>query len=190
MRNAPFRGTSRKASKKGGAKNGVGAKGGAPRYIRRTATSLSLSSLLVFLFVCAALPVVHALSASLGSCPRCSLAWWFIVWSSLLLWFSSPPVVQLLLRFSSWSCGATCSFEARAGGESGRRTGDADWRRSSASCVARPSVSVRGAPERELADHRGTSRVLNCDLSFSKSEAWASIWNETKIFSFISQELQ
>ena len=101
-----------------------GAKGGAPRYIRRTATSLApllrrrswsgafftlrlgvsfaLVPLLLHGLGCAAPPVVQ-----LSSCG-----------SALLLWFSSscgsaPPVVQLLLWSGSWSCGATCSLEAR-----------------------------------------------------------------------------
>ena len=38
--------------------------------------------------------------------------------------------------------GATRSLELAVGGESGRRTRDADWRRRSASCVARTCASV------------------------------------------------
>ena len=107
-----------------------GAKGGALSYIRRTATSLAR-------LVCAALPVVHALS----SCG-----------SALLLWFSSscgsaPPVVQLVLWFMrSWSCGVTCSLETRTGGAAL----PAVWRGLACPCEER---------RRELADHRGTSRV-------------------------------
>ena len=99
-----------------------GAKGGAPSYLRRTDASLA------------------RLSWSGLSALSLSGLWWFrgpVVHALLVLWF-----------MRSWSCGATCSLEAWVGGESGRRTGDADWRRSSAGCVVRTCASVRGAPER------------------------------------------
>ena len=75
--------------------------------------------------------------------------------SALLLWFSSPPVVQLsscgsalLLWFSS-SCGSAGPVvHALVVLWSDLFVGDAYWRRSSAGCGTRPSVSVRGAPER------------------------------------------
>ena len=94
-----------------------GAKGGAPSYIRRTATSLAL----LLGLVCAALPVVHALS-SCGSA--------LLLWVSVSCGSAGPVVHALLVLWSDLF------------------VGDVDWRRSSAGCVARPSGSVRGAPER------------------------------------------
>ena len=123
-----------------------GAKGGAPNYIRRTATSL----VRVFFshalgLVCASPPAGFSSFGRLV-CAGPPLGSWSRS-CALLLWFSSscgsaPPVVRLLLWFS-WSCGS-CAH----GPVSDLFVGDADWRRSSAGCVARPSVSVRRAPER------------------------------------------
>ena len=123
LRNAPFRETSRKDSKEGGARNGVGRraepqaiKGGQPRAwllslacsspLRRRSGSGAWASLRLGASFALVPLLVHGLVHALSSCgsapPVVQLS---SCGSALLLWFSSPPVVQLVLWFMrSWSC--------------------------------------------------------------------------------------
>ena len=61
-------------------------------------------------------------------------SWWSSSWSVVLV--SRCVCVEVGVCGKAVR-GATRSLELAVGGESGRREGDADWRRSSASCVAR-----------------------------------------------------
>ena len=102
---------------------------GASRLRRRSwsgASSLSSFGSRWLLLSFALVPLlVHGLVHALSSCG-----------SALLLWFSN-------------SCGSSSSCGSCARGPvSDLVVGDAEWRRGSAGCVARPSVSVRGASER------------------------------------------
>ena len=85
---------------------------------------------------------------SVGSWSSGGLLVVFGSWSSsrcglLVVFFSSVFfLVVVVLVYEEAVRGATRSLELAVGGESGRRGGDADWRRRSASCVARTCAFV------------------------------------------------
>ena len=79
--------------------------------------------------------------------------WWFSSRLLLLVLVEVSRVEVLVVFVLVLVCGeavrgATHSLELAVGGESGRREGDADWRRSSASCVTKTCAFVWAEPER------------------------------------------